>query len=382
MIFRLLFLLPLLLLLAAPAQAARDNQAELVRIQQEKDKLLAIRQQLESQLGSLGNELRSLDKALVAARGARRQVDEQIAVVDRRLAELRSRKRVLQGDIRKLEERMIEQSIAAYQQANHQPGWLDAFAGVSVAEIPHRKQMLQFALQSQEKERLKWQSKVAELAEVEEQEMADRNELVQLRKERETREIEVAKRVEEKRVLAERVKRDVGLNREREKQLSEQEKALKRLLEGLSAGLLGSDKAPVHKSVRKLRGRLPWPLKGKIVASFGSRPGSGRPKLVGVQLAPSSTESKGRKVKAIAGGQVRYADWFGGFGLMMIVDHGDGLISVYAHNDALYWQMGDWVEAGQVLADAGSTGWIEGIRLYFEVRENGEPVDPKRWCRR
>jgi len=79
---------------------------------------------------------------------------------------------------------------------------------------------------------------------------------------------------------------------------------------------------------------------------------------------------------------VRYADWFGGYGLMMIVDHGDGLISVYAHNDALYWQMGDWVEAGERIAEAGSTGWIEGVRLYFELREKGKPVNPKKWCRR
>jgi len=259
---------------------------------------------------------------------------------------------------------------------------MDAFAGVAVTEIPHRKQMLQFAMRSQEKERLQWQAKVAELAEVEKQEIANREALVQLRKEREQREIEVAGRVAEKQAMADKVKHDVNLNRQREKQLAAQEKALKRLIEGLSVGLLGSDKAARHLSVRKRKGRLPWPLKGKVVATFGSTPVAGQPKLTGVQLAPASKSGKARQVKAIADGQVRYADWFGGYGLMMIVDHGDGLISVYAHNDALYWQMGDWVEAGQVLADAGSTGWIEGVLLYFELRDQGKPVNPKRWCRK
>jgi septal ring factor EnvC (AmiA/AmiB activator) len=79
---------------------------------------------------------------------------------------------------------------------------------------------------------------------------------------------------------------------------------------------------------------------------------------------------------------VRYSDWFGGYGLMMIVDHGDGLISIYAHNDALYLQMGEWVEEGEVLAEAGSTGWIEDVRLYFEVRDKGKPVNPADWCRK
>lgn len=382
MIARAVLLISLLFMLPFFADAARDGQAELERLQQEKAKLLSIRKQLESQLGSLGNELRRLDKALVEARAARREVDDKIAATDRTLAGLRQRKAEIKAEIKRLEERMIEQSIAAYQSAGHEPGWMDAFAGVSVAEIPHRRKMLQFAMLSQEKERLQWQESIAELAEVEKQEIENREALVRLRKEREQREIEVAKRVDEKRSMADKVKHDVGLNREKERQLAEQEKALKRLLEGLSAGLLGSDKAAKHKSVRTSKGRLPWPLKGKVVASFGSMPAGGQARLAGVQMAPAGTASKSRQVKAIAGGQVRYADWFGGYGLMLIVDHGDGLISVYAHNDALYWRMGDWVEAGQVLADAGSTGWIEGVLLYFEVRDNGDPVDPKRWCRK
>jgi len=376
----LILLFPLLL--SSAAAAASDNDAELVRIQQEKASLQSIRKQLESRLGELGKELRALDQSLVEARAARREVDSRIGETDRNLKQLRRRKGMLQSDIRRLEKQMIEQSVAAYQRASHEPGWMDAFAGVSVTEIPHRRKMLQFAMLSQEKERLEWQGKIAELAEVEKLEISNREALVRLRREREQREIEVAKRVDEKRALADRVKRDVGLNREKEKQLSEQEKALKRLLEGLSSGLFDSDKAAKHKSARSRKGRLPWPLKGKVVASFGSRPASGQPKLAGVQLVPVSTKDKGRQIKAIADGQVRYADWFGGYGLMMIVDHGDGLISVYAHNDALYWQMGDWVEAGQVLADAGSTGWVEGVRLYFEVRDKGNPVDPKKWCRR
>lgn len=375
-------LLAFLLLLPPLAAEARDNEAELARLQKEQVALQAIRKQLESKLGTLGNELRKLDKALVAARAARREVDGKIAETDRNLAGLRRRKGALQSEIRSLEKKMIEQSVTAYQRASHEPGWMDALAGVSVAEIPHRKKMLKFAMLSQEKERKQWQTKVAELAVVEKEEIANREKLVELRREREAREIEVAKRVEQKRAMADRVRRDVSLNREREKQLAEQEKALKRLLEGLSAGLFDSDRAAKHRSVRSGKGRLPWPLKGKVVAGFGSRPAEGRPKLAGVQLAPQSEKEKGRQVRAIAGGQVRYADWFGGYGLMMIVDHGDGLISVYAHNDALYWQMGDWVEADNVLADAGSTGWVEGVRLYFELRDKGDPVDPKRWCRK
>ncbi|MES0372094.1 MAG: peptidoglycan DD-metalloendopeptidase family protein [Mariprofundaceae bacterium] len=374
----------LLLLLCVPldAQAARNTEAELEQVRQEKQKLVKIRKQLESKLGVLGKELRRLDRALVKARTARRKVDVRISETDKNISQLRQTSKQLKSDIIYLEEQMIKQSIAAYQKASRQPGWLDIFAGVDVSEIPHRKKMLQFAMLSQEKERLDWQNKIVELAKVEKLEISRREELVGLKKEKKKKEKKVAVRVDEKRNMTKRVRRDVGLKKEKERQLAAQEKALQNLLKGLSVGLLGSDKSAKPQSVRKRKGRLSWPLKGKIVASFGSRPVAGRPRLTGVQLSPSSKKGKGRQVKAIASGQVRYSDWFGGYGLMMIVDHGDGLISVYAHNDALYWQMGDWIEAGELLAEAGSTGWIEGIRLYFELRDRGKPVNPKRWCRR
>ncbi|MDQ6968402.1 MAG: peptidoglycan DD-metalloendopeptidase family protein, partial [Mariprofundaceae bacterium] len=151
--------------------------------------------------------------------------------------------------------------------------------------------------------------------------------------------------------------------------------------DGLQVALLSSDKIAKRVSIRKHKGRLHWPLKGKVVASFGSRPHAQSAKLLGVQIAPASSSKKGRQVKVMADGQVRYADWFGGFGLMVVVEYGHGIIGVYAHNDALYKQVGDWVEAGDVIAEAGSTGWIEKTRLYFELRDKGKAVNPTRWCR-
>jgi septal ring factor EnvC (AmiA/AmiB activator) len=220
------------------------------------------------------------------------------------------------------------------------------------------------------------------LAAVEKMEVAKRDELALLQKERVKRERQVAGRVAEKRKMAKRVRRDVHLKKEREAHLIAQEKALQRLIAGLGEALRGSDKALNSLPVRKLKGKLPWPLRGKVVARYNSLAVVGRPRLAGVQMAPHSQKGKGRQVKAIGSGQVRYSDWFGGYGLMMIVDHGDGLISVYAHNDALYLQMGEWVEEGEVLAEAGSTGWIEDVRLYFEVRDKGKPVNPADWCRK
>lgn len=117
------------------------------------------------------------------------------------------------------------------------------------------------------------------------------------------------------------------------------------------------------------RGRLPWPADGAIAAGFGD--GGGK----GVRIAAAA----GSAVRAIAHGRVAYADWMRGYGLIAIVDHGSGWMSLYANNRALTRGVGEWVEAGDALAEAGAGGNGVAAGLYFELRKNGAPLDPARW---
>jgi len=172
----------------------------------------------------------------------------------------------------------------------------------------------------------------------------------------------------------------VRAKKSRETHLAKEEKALLRLLDDMSADLRSIDRqSGTTEKVRQRKGKLSWPVSGRIVASFNSRPKSGMPALQGVQMRPASNV---KAVTAMAAGQIRYADWFGGYGLMVIVDYGDGVLGVYAHNDVLYKQLGDWVEEGESIADAGSTGWVNNVTVYFEVRDSGKAVNPQLWCRR
>ena len=83
----------------------------------------------------------------------------------------------------------------------------------------------------------------------------------------------------------------------------------------------------------------------------------------------------------MAHGRVAFADWLKGYGLILILDHGEGWMSLYAQNDSLQREVGDWVDAGDVLASAGSSGGQSGTALYFELRRGGRPVDPRGWFR-
>jgi septal ring factor EnvC (AmiA/AmiB activator) len=89
---------------------------------------------------------------------------------------------------------------------------------------------------------------------------------------------------------------------------------------------------------------------------------------------------EGEPVKAVARGRVAYADALRGFGLLLILDHGDGYMTLYGHNQGLFKEVGDWVEAGEPVAQVGNTGDAPRPGLYFEIRHHGEPHDPLRWC--
>lgn len=118
------------------------------------------------------------------------------------------------------------------------------------------------------------------------------------------------------------------------------------------------------------------PVKGRVKHAFG------QPRTAGLRWhgwligAASGTE-----VKTIAYGRVAYADWLRGYGLLLIMDHGDGFMSLYANNESLLHELGDWVEPGTTISTVG-TSPLNGNGLYFEIRRNGKAMDPAVWLKR
>ena len=125
-----------------------------------------------------------------------------------------------------------------------------------------------------------------------------------------------------------------------------------------------------------LRGRMDLPVRGKVSTRFGGTDESGR-RISGWLIQADS----GSEVHAIARGRVAYADWLKGYGMLLILDHGDGYMSLYGYNDALRKEVGDWVSAGDTIATSGSSGGQKSPALYFELRLQGKPINPKSWLR-
>ena len=127
----------------------------------------------------------------------------------------------------------------------------------------------------------------------------------------------------------------------------------------------------------KARGKLAWPVGGPLIARFGTARGDSRSLWDGVLIqAPEGTP-----VKAIHPGRVVFADWLRGAGMLIIIDHGSGYLTLYGHNQSLLSSAGDTVKAGQVIATVGNTGGQAQSALYFAIRKQGKATDPNLWCR-
>jgi septal ring factor EnvC (AmiA/AmiB activator) len=146
--------------------------------------------------------------------------------------------------------------------------------------------------------------------------------------------------------------------------LKQDQQALNRLLEKLRDVFADIPRAlPADTPFARLRGALPWPSKGALRDSGD-----------GVRIAAS----RGSEVRAVAHGRVAYADWLRGYGMLVIIDHGNGWMSLYGDNESVLRSVGDWVDAGDPVGIAGATAG-NNAGVYFELRHGGKPVDPRPW---
>jgi len=205
-------------------------------------------------------------------------------------------------------------------------------------------------------------------------------ETAELRNTRDARADEVqrlqAQRSERARVLAEL---DAALKDKQARlaALGKDEKSLLELLEKLRDVFADIPKQIAGaEPFARLRGRLAWPLHGKIV-NLSSAGDEGERESHGVLIAAAG----GSDVHAVSHGRVVFADWLRGFGLLLIVDHSDGYLSLYGYNESLLKEVGDWVDAGETIATSGVSGGRKTPGVYFELRFQGKALDARAWLK-
>ena len=204
-------------------------------------------------------------------------------------------------------------------------------------------------------------------------------ELEILRQEQTAKKTQLESGQKEKHMILVKLNRDIEFKGGRVKQLRENAQELEKFLERLRRVLADiPDQAGGQVPFSKFKGQLSWPTQGKIKEKFGQRRQQGKMKWNGVII----NARQGQSVRAVYHGRVVFSDWMRGYGMLLILDHGNGFMSLYGHNQSLFRNVGDWISAGEEIASVGDSGGNANSGLYFEIRHKGKPMNPAQWCKR
>jgi len=326
------------------------------------------------------------------ARDALRDSERAISQANRRLAALQAEERALRASAGRIGERRretqrrlaaqrsaLERMLAARAAAPGPDALRVALSGDDPAAIPRQIRYAGYVSQAAAAQLAAYRGGLDELERLGREAEARRDRLRAVEQEsRADRAKLVAERRSRKAVL-DRVALEVRASRREMKVLRADEARMAQLVEEIGRVFARVEREPepvARVTFSSLRGKLSLPVRGELTGRFGAPRGAGI-EAKGVFIrAP-----EGRPVKAIAAGQVVFADWMRGFGNLLIVDHGDAYLSIYANNEALLKQVGEIVMAGESVATTGSSGGNEETGLYFEMRHLGRAFDPLRWVR-
>ncbi|MBF6025236.1 peptidoglycan DD-metalloendopeptidase family protein [Lysobacter niastensis] len=391
----------LVLSLASPvaAQNSRDAERRLEKVQRELNEVAAERRRIEGQRGEATRQLREADEQVGRSSRGLRSVEQRIASEQASLAQLQAQRQQMEARLGAQREELARLLRAAYQQGE------DAPLKVMLAQdrVADSGRLLTYHryLQADRAQRIATLTADLENLSAVEREIAARQEALQSTRADQRRQLNQLESDRKTRArLVSKLDTRYQDSSTRERELGRDAEGLQQLLKRLrdtaaraeaqrkaaaakierqpaGAGKATAPRAPAVVAAAPQVGGLGWPLSGSLLAGYGARLPDGRGSEGLLIAAPA-----GAPVKAVADGQVVYAEWMTGYGLLLIVDHGNGYMSLYAHNDALLKDVGDAVRRGDTVSTVGSSGGSGRPALYFELRRNGQPVNPGTWLRR
>lgn len=366
---------------AAPAAAQddvqRQKEAELKAV---KERITALNRRLEEMRGTKSRTERELEEHDRRVAGLAREAEStrrQVDATHARLEELRAQQARLQSRDREQTAALARQIRSAYILSRQDPVKIllnqDDPAAVQRALTYHDYINREYRRRIEAVRR-----RLEELAAVAREIAAEESRLARLlARQQEARARLEAEQAQRRELLA-RLNRDIASRGEELAHLERNRRQLERLVQELGQALADIPAAlDRQQTFKAMKRRLPWPYAGPLIHRYGAERGLGNLRWQGVVLGGRA----GDPVRAIHHGRVAFADWLRGFGLLLILDHGDGYMSLYGHNQALLKETGDWVEAGEPVATVGASGGLETPGLYFEIRQNATPLNPNAWCR-
>mgnify|MGYP001157002751 CR=1 FL=1 len=345
-----------------------ELQAELRARQQVLENNRASAQELENVLKASELEIAKVAKALSSTRQSLKNIEQE-------QAKLEEEQEGLKTAIRKQQSLLSSQLKSAFM-AGHYDYAKMLFYQDDARNFERVITYYQYVAKARQKEIESFRGNVARLEEVNAELSEKALSLAALKDEQEGQRAVLITRQDDRKATLKKINKTIASENQRIASLQADEKALK---DAIEAARIAAERAAREAEVSmdglaKLKGKLAAPVKGRIRNLFGSRR-QGQVSWKGIVI----DGAEGDPVNSIAPGKVLYADWLRGFGLVAIVDHGEGYMSVYGHNQALLKQAGDDVRQGERIALVGRSGGQEYPNLYFEIRHKGKALNPSSW---
>ena len=329
-------------------------------------------QKVSKKRQQLTKQLKQDDIAIAKVAKAINRTSALLKVTGKKLADLAKQKRKLQLQKRKQELILAEQLRAAYTSGEHdyvkmllnQQNTADVQRNITYYQYLNDARMAEIDQFQQTLDKL--QTIAAEY-----QRQTERLKALQDKQNVQKKNLEKSKTARQKTLNS--LKKELLTSQQRLAKLEAEEASLKQAIERAKAQ---RKQATNLDGLAKLKRKLSWPVKGRIRHRFGSKK-QGYLRWKGVLISAPV----GREVTSIHHGTVLFSDWLKGYGLVTVVDHGKGYMSLYGHNQALLKNVGDKVAAGEAIALVGQSGGQSETGLYFEIRYKGKAVNPNAWCR-
>ncbi len=370
----------LLVMLAGVTASVHAAETE-AEYQARLNKLNATISQITRELESVKGTRSELEKELQGSETKISDLNKKIAEIQEALAKEKKRLAALQTERAALEQKRNaqQQQAGRYIKAAYQLGQQSEIKLLlnqsNPTDVSRTLRYYDYFIQAHSKHIKSYLQTLNRLAEVEPQIITSKNQLEQSQQNLVKQQRALTQSQAQRKQTLVKLNKDISQKENSLASLKKDREQLQKLLDEMSDFL--ANLAPPGDSTpfRKRQGKLSWPTYGKLTASFGSRRNGGL-NWDGVFI----TSKEGTPVKAIHGGHVVFSDYLRGHGMLLIIDHGNGYMSLYAHNQTLLKDTGEWVNAGDTVARVGNSGGLSEAGLYFEIRHQGKPINPARWC--
>ncbi|GIU20830.1 MULTISPECIES: murein hydrolase activator EnvC [unclassified Shewanella] len=348
------------------------RQSELKSIQAQINKQQSAVKNTSKQRERLISLLKADEKAIAQAARKVNTTKQDLGKTDKKIAELNTKQVQLEKLKTAQQKSLSNQLASAYLAGNHDYSKM-LLNQQSPASIERLLAYYEYLNNARIDSIEQLQTTLKELDQIQADQQEQQSQLNKLVLERQQQAKKLSQEQSQRQSTLTQLQRTLSSSGAKLEQLQIEEASLKRVVEQALTAMKNNPSYDGLSSRKKLK----WPANGRIRSAFGSKR-SGQVKWKGVIISAA----EGQNVNAIAGGKVIYADWLRGFGMVLVVDHGKGYMSLYGHAQALLKNAGDSVSKGEPIALVGRSGGQTEPGLYFEVRHKGQAVDPARYCKR